>query len=149
MHSHRYNTEDTIAALATAAGMGAIAVLRLSGPEAFAICDSIFSGKKISKQPSHTIHFGRIQDDGKEIDEVLISIFKGPNSYTGEDVAEISCHGSVFIQQQILDLLVKKGARLAGIFLRRTSARRVQGQGHGRQSPRRTAGDAAGIPHRP
>src|SRR5690349_13781340 len=109
--------EDTIVAPATAAGVGAIAIIRVSGSGTFSIVDEIFfprsKKKTISEMDSHTIHLGWIKDDDKIIDEVLISIFKNPNSYTGEDVIEISCHGSEFIQQQILQLLIKKGARMA------------------------------------
>jgi len=113
-----HNTNDTITAPATAAGVGAIAVIRVSGKNAFEIIDSVFTSrgkqtKPIAALPSHTIHLGWIKDDGRNIDEVLISVFKNPNSYTGEDVVEISCHGSPFIQQQILQLLVRKGARNA------------------------------------
>lgn len=111
--------DDTIVAPATAAGTGALAVIRLSGKKTFDIAGSVFvpkSGKKnkFETLPSHTIHFGWISDGEKKIDEVLVSIFKNPNSYTGEDVVEISCHGSLFIQQQIIQLLLKCGARAAG-----------------------------------
>ncbi|CAN5527159.1 tRNA uridine-5-carboxymethylaminomethyl(34) synthesis GTPase MnmE [soil metagenome] len=110
--------DDTIVAPATAAGVGAIAIIRISGKKAFEIADAVFVSKKkngenISSQSSHTIHFGWIQDGDKNIDEVLISIFKNPHSYTGEDVIEISCHGSLFIQQQIIQLILKLGARSA------------------------------------
>lgn len=108
--------KDTITALATAPGIGAIAVIRLSGPEAIQITDQIFIGKnkkKLIDAYSHTVHFGLLKDGDITIDEVLISVFKGPNSYTGEDVIEISCHGSVFIQQQILRLCHKHGVRYA------------------------------------
>jgi len=109
---------ETIVAPATAAGVGAIAVIRISGPKAFEIIDNVFVGKgknkkKISEAESHTIHFGWIRDTDYTIDEVLVSVFKNPHSYTGEDVAEISCHGSPFIQQQILQLLNRHGARSA------------------------------------
>ncbi len=108
--------KDTICAIATPPGTGAIAVIRLSGTKTLSICDKIFyspSGKKISEQAPNTVHFGEIKDENKIIDEVLITIFKAPYSYTGEDVAEISCHGSPFIQQQIVQLLINKGARMA------------------------------------
>jgi len=109
--------KDNICALATASGMGAIAVIRVSGPDAIAICDPFFrsvkAGKRLLEQKSHTIHLGAFMDGGHLIDEVLVSIFKGPNSYTGENVVEISCHGSTFIQQQILQILIKKGCRTA------------------------------------
>ena len=107
---------ETIVALATPSGAGAIAVIRLSGADAIAIAAEVFesvSGKDISKQKTHTIHLGHIVDGTKVYDQVLLSIFKGPNSYTGENVVEISCHGSVFIQQQIIQLLLRKGAKMA------------------------------------
>jgi tRNA modification GTPase len=114
----KFNREDTIVALATAHGVAAIAVIRLSGPQAIAITEKVFrtrSGKPItlSDKPSHTLHFGVIGEDSIVLDEVLVSIFKGPNSFTGEDVIEISCHGSLFIQQQLIQLLVRHGARTA------------------------------------
>lgn len=115
--------QETIVALATPSGAGAIAVIRLSGKEAITIAAEVFqsvSGKDITKQKTHTIHLGHIVDPstssgqvGKVYDQVLLSIFKGPNSYTGENVVEISCHGSTFIQQQIIQLLLRKGAKMA------------------------------------
>src|SRR5438552_2516451 len=95
---------STIVALATPNGIGAIAVIRLSGIQAIAICDSVFASKSLkpknlAQQKPNTIHFGVIHEDGLIIDEVLVSLFKDPNSYTGENTVEISCHGSVFIQQ--------------------------------------------------
>ncbi|EID73008.1 tRNA uridine-5-carboxymethylaminomethyl(34) synthesis GTPase MnmE [Imtechella halotolerans] len=107
---------DTIVALATPSGAGAIAVIRLSGPEAVSIAAEVFqsvSGKDIRKQPTHTIHLGHIVDGAKVLDQVLLSLFKNPNSYTGEDVVELSCHGSPYIQQQLVQLLLRKGARMA------------------------------------
>jgi tRNA modification GTPase len=109
---------DTIVAPATAAGTGAIAVIRVSGKKAFQITEAVFVSKgtqqkKIAGLQSHTIHFGWIKDGEHVIDEVLVSIFKNPHSYTGEDVVEISCHGSPFIQQQIILLLGRHGARQA------------------------------------
>ena len=106
------DSNDTICALSTANGMGAIAVIRVSGTEAFSIVSSIFS-KEVGNQKSHTAHFGVIKEDNKLVDEVLITVFKNPASFTGEDVVEIACHGSVYIQQQILKLLLSKGCRLA------------------------------------
>ena len=109
-------SQDTIVALATPSGAGAIAVIRLSGEDAIAIAAQVFesvSGKDITKQKTHTIHLGHVVDGSKVYDQVLLSIFKGPNSYTGEHVVEISCHGSVFIQQQIIQLLLRKGAKMA------------------------------------
>jgi tRNA modification GTPase len=108
-----YNPTDTIAALATPGGVGAIGVLRLSGTQTFGILNNIFTVKNLAEKPSHTLHFGKIKDGDTILDEVLVSIFKNPNSYTGEDVAEISCHGSPFILQKVLELLVNSGARLA------------------------------------
>lgn len=107
---------DTIVALATAAGAGAIAVIRLSGPDAFGIASSMFhsvSGKRLMDQPTHTVHLGHIKDGERVIDEVLASIFKNPQSYTGEDVVEFSCHGSNYIQQEIIQLALRKGCRMA------------------------------------
>lgn len=105
--------DDTIVALATAPGVAAIGVIRLSGTQAFEIIDQLFPSKKISIQDSHTLHFGLLKDRAEVIDEVVLSLFKGPKSYTGEDTIEISCHGSPFIQQQIINTCIKHGARLA------------------------------------
>jgi tRNA modification GTPase len=108
--------QETIVALATPSGAGAIAIIRLSGVEAITIAAQVFqsvSGKDITKQKTHTIHLGHIVDGIKIYDQVLLSLFKGPNSYTGENVVEISCHGSTFIQQQIIQLLLRKGAKMA------------------------------------
>ena len=109
---------DTIAALATPHGFGAIAVMRLSGKDAIAITEKVFytkslKKKTLAKKASHTAHFGLIYENEIIIDEVLITIFKAPKTYTGEEIVEISCHGSVFIQQQILQILYKHGARPA------------------------------------
>lgn len=113
--------DDTIVALATPAGAGAIGVIRLSGKEAINICNRVFKGKDLSGQPSHTIHLGTIRDGDKVLDEVLASIFIAPKSFTRENVVEISCHGSNYIIRQIIQLLVKTGARLAqpGEFTKR------------------------------
>ncbi len=108
--------QETIVALATPSGAGAIAVIRLSGKDAVTIAADVFqsvSGKNIATQKTHTIHLGHIVDGTKTYDQVLLSLFKGPNSYTGENVVEISCHGSTFIQQQIIQLLLRKGAKMA------------------------------------
>ncbi len=108
--------QDSIVALATPSGAGAIAVIRISGEDAITIGSKIFQsikGKDITKQKSHTLHLGHIKDGDKILDEVLLSIFKGTNSYTGENTVEISCHGSVFIQQQIIQLLLRNGCRMA------------------------------------
>jgi len=107
---------DIICAISTPQGNGAIAVIRLSGDESIALTDKVFqsaSNKKLIDQQPNTLHFGVLKEGDKIIDEVVVSLFKAPRSYTGEDVVEISCHGSVYIQQQILQLLTRKGARLA------------------------------------
>jgi tRNA modification GTPase TrmE len=109
-------TDSTICAIATSPGNGAIAVIRLSGKHAVAITDKLFkspSGKKLGKQAPNTIHFGSIYFKDELIDEVLVSLFKAPHSYTGEDVVEISCHGSVYIQQKLLQCLIETGAEMA------------------------------------
>ena len=107
----------TNCAIATSPGMGAIATIRLSGEKAVEIADAVFqsptSGKKLAAQKPNTLHFGSIFDRDELIDEVVVSIFRTPHSFTGEDVIEITCHGSVYIQQRILQLLILKGARMA------------------------------------
>ncbi len=110
--------KDTIVALATAHGSAAIAVIRLSGPSAFEIAGLYFYDKNLKRREvgsfkSHSIHFGVLAKEGQIIDEVLLSVFKAPNSYTGEDSVEVSCHGSLFIQQQLLQLFLSGGARMA------------------------------------
>lgn len=105
--------ESPIVALATPPGSSAIAVIRLSGAGVIALVNQIFQGKDLTQQSSHTIHFGAIHDKKKLLDEVLVSIFRAPKSFTQEDAVEISCHGSSFIIQQIIKLLVQHGARLA------------------------------------
>ncbi|TAH41620.1 MAG: tRNA uridine-5-carboxymethylaminomethyl(34) synthesis GTPase MnmE [Bacteroidetes bacterium] len=110
--------KDTIIAIATAAGAGAIAVIRLSGKDSISLVDAAFisgakSAKSLKESKSHRLHFGTIQDDEAILDEVLVSVFKNPHSFTGEDVIEISCHGSVYIQQKMLEYFLFKGARLA------------------------------------
>lgn len=109
-------SNDNIIALATPSGAGAIAVIRISGKDAITICDAHFksvSGKKLINQATHTIHLGHIVKDDKDLDEVLVSVFKNPNSYTGENVIEISCHGSPYIQQEIIQLFLRQGCRVA------------------------------------
>ncbi len=106
-------TSDTIIALATPSGIGAIGVIRLSGPDAIALVNEVFAGKDLSIQHTHTIHFGTIRDGNQIIDEVLVSLFVGPKSYTRENVVEISTHGSAFIIESIIKLLIRKGARPA------------------------------------
>ncbi|MFM9908948.1 MAG: tRNA uridine-5-carboxymethylaminomethyl(34) synthesis GTPase MnmE [Chitinophagaceae bacterium] len=105
--------DDTIVALATAPGVGAIGVIRLSGKKTFAIMDELFAGKKISQQQTHTLHVGTIKDNTIILDESVVSVYRSPRSYTGEDVAEISAHGSPFVLQQIITACIKRGARLA------------------------------------
>ena len=108
--------QNTIVALATPPGAGAIAIIRLSGKEAITIATEVFnsiSGKELLKQKSHTVHLGNIVDGSRIIDEVLATVFKNPNSYTGENVVEFSCHGSSYIQQEIIQLLLRKGCRMA------------------------------------
>ena len=113
----KQNNNDTIIALATSSGVGAIAVIRLSGNNAIKIVNQYFqpkSGiKNLTKVKSHTIHLGNLVDDKRVIDEVLVSVFKDPYSYTGENIVEISCHGSVYIQQEILQLFLKNNVRHA------------------------------------
>jgi tRNA modification GTPase len=104
---------QTIVALATPAGTGAIGIIRLSGPEAIAIIAKVFRGKDLTKQASHTIHLGKIVEEGLVLDEVLVSLFIAPRSYTRENVVEISCHGSAYIIESIIKLLIKNGARSA------------------------------------
>ena len=108
---------DVICAISTPQGNGAIAVIRLSGSGAIELCNKLFQSpktdKKLIDQPANTIHFGVLKEGDKIIDEVVISLFKNPHSYTGEDIVEISCHGSEYIQQQILQLFIKNGARFA------------------------------------
>jgi tRNA modification GTPase len=109
-------SEGTIMALSTATGAGAIALIRLSGTNAIDITETVFkarSGKRLKDQKSHSIHLGDIINNKSVIDEVLVSVFKNPHSYTGEDVIEISCHGSPFIQQEIMKLLIEQGSETA------------------------------------
>lgn len=105
--------DDTIVALATPPGIGAIGVIRLSGKKTFEIVNALFPAKNLSEQASHTLHVGILKDDKIILDEVVVSLYKGPKSYTGEDVIEISSHGSPYILQQIIDACIKKHARLA------------------------------------
>ncbi|MFN8436401.1 MAG: tRNA uridine-5-carboxymethylaminomethyl(34) synthesis GTPase MnmE [Cytophagales bacterium] len=105
--------QETIVALSTASGVGAIAVIRLSGIDSFDIVNKVFRGKDLKIQKSHTAHFGLIVENEAIIDEVVVTIFKGPQSFTKEDVVEISCHGSPYIVNKIIRLLIKNGARSA------------------------------------
>ena len=121
MPSHS-SWDDTIVALATPPGVGAIGIIRLSGSEAIGIVNALFPSKDLSAQASHTLHVGFIKEDDLDIDEVVVSLYKNPKSYTGEDVVEISCHGSAYVQQQVIQACIHKGARLAkaGEFTQRS-----------------------------
>ena len=105
--------DDTIVALATPPGVGAIGVIRLSGNKAISIANELFPSKDLLTQASHTLHVGFLKEGEKVLDEAVVSLFKSPKSYTGEDVIEISCHGSPYVQQQVIEACTKKGARLA------------------------------------
>ncbi len=114
MQYTNYDLQDTIVALATPPGVGAIGVIRLSGTAAITIANSVFSGKDLTKQASHTIHLGTVKNNKKQIiDEVLMALFVAPKSYTKENVVEVSCHGSSYIIQQLIQLFIEKGARMA------------------------------------
>jgi tRNA modification GTPase len=113
MHGKSIGWDDTIVALATAQGIGAIGVIRLSGRQSIDIVNRLFPAKDLTQAPSHTLHVGYLKENGKVLDEVVISLFKGPKSYTGEDVIEISGHGSPYVLQQIIQSCVNQGARLA------------------------------------
>ena len=103
---------DTIAAVSTANAMGAVSMIRISGDEAIAIASRLI-GKDLSNVKGYTIHYGTIMEDGEPVDEVLVSLFRGPRSYTGEDVIELSCHGGIYITRKVLSLVLGQGARLA------------------------------------
>ncbi len=114
---------DTICAISTPPGVGGIAVVRVSGPKAIECAEKIFVGKrKLSEMSAYTMAVGRIVDGSEEIDQVVVSLFRGPHSFTGEDVVELSCHGSIYVQQRVLQLLCSVGCRLAepGEFTRRS-----------------------------
>ena len=117
----KHSLSDTVIAPATAPGVGAIAVLRLSGPESVSLANRLFHGKDLSKVAGHTVHFGTIRKDHQILDEVLLTVFHGPNSYTKEDTVEISCHGSPFILGRITEAFLQEGVRLAepGEFTKR------------------------------
>ena len=110
-------TNETICAISTAPGCGGIAVVRISGPEALAICDTIFKprnpAKSLLTQKAYTLCYGSILQGEETLDDLMAAVFRAPHSFTGEDVVEITCHGSIYIQQQILQLLVKQGCRIA------------------------------------
>jgi len=112
---------DTIVAISTALGIGAISIIRLSGEDAISISNSVFKGKDLTQVPDHTINYGKIVENGKEIDEVLVSVMKAPRTFTSEDVVEINCHGGIITSQKILELLIEKGCRLShpGEFTKR------------------------------
>jgi len=105
--------KDTIVAISTALGQGAISIVRLSGDEAIQITSKVFKGKDLSKVPTHTVHYGHIFHNDKVIDEVLVTVFKNPRSFTTEDIVEINCHGGVFVANKILQALLIEGARAA------------------------------------
>ena len=105
---------DTICAISTPYGCGGIAVVRVSGEQAIALTDSLFRGRAaLSNAPANTVHFGHIERNGETLDEVLVTVFRAPHSFTGEDVVEISCHGSLYIQQELLRWLIEAGCRMA------------------------------------
>ncbi len=110
-------TNDTICAISTAAGVGGVAVIRVSGTEAFAICDTLFHAKKkdtkLADQPAYSLTYGTIRTESETVDDVVAAIFRAPHSFTGEDTVEITCHGSLYIQQRILQLLMAAGCRMA------------------------------------
>ena len=113
--------DDTIAAISTALGIGAISIIRVSGDESINIVNSIFKGKDLTKVETHTIHYGHIVDNENIIDEVLVTIMKSPKTFTKEDIVEINCHGGIATTNKVLELLLLKGARLAepGEFTKR------------------------------
>ena len=104
---------ETIIALSTASGHGAISIVRMSGDNAIDIINQVFVGKDLTKVDSHTINYGKIYDKEEYIDEVLVSIFRAPKTYTKEDVVEVNCHGSMFVAEKIMEILIEKGARIA------------------------------------
>ena len=104
---------DTICAISTSLGVGAISIVRLSGNEAISIANKLFSGKDLEKCPTHTIHYGYIMDGDEKIDEVLVSIMRAPKTFTREDVVEINCHGGIATTNKVLELLLCNGCRLA------------------------------------
>ncbi len=110
-------TNDTICAISTAAGVGGVAVIRVSGTDAFAICDTLFHAKKkdtkLADRPAYSLTYGTIRTEGETVDDVVAAIFRAPHSFTGEDTVEITCHGSLYIQQRILQLLIAAGCRMA------------------------------------
>jgi len=106
-------TKDTIVAISTAIGQGAISIVRLSGPESIKIVNKVFTKKDLTKVKSHTVHYGHIKYNNKTIDEVLVTVFRGPKSFTTEDIVEINCHGGVYVANKILEIILIEGARAA------------------------------------
>src|SRR5574344_2825089 len=108
--------EDTICAISTAPGTGGIAVVRVSGTDAIDICNKLFAAHTKSKdlltQHAYTMSYGQINNNGETVDNVMVAVFRAPHSFTGEDTVEITCHGSVYIQQQLIRLLIDNGCRL-------------------------------------
>ena len=104
---------DTIAAISTALGQGAISIVRMSGPDALDVIQKVFIGKDLTTVKSHTIHYGKIHDNNQILDEVLVSVFKAPKTFTKEDIVEINTHGGVFVAQKVLEVLLKNGVRIA------------------------------------
>ena len=104
---------DTIVAISTPPGEGAIGVIRLSGPDAISITNQLFIGKDLATQSSHTLHFGKIMDGYRVVDEAVVGLYRAPRSYTGEEITEISCHGSGYVLQQVMRLCMQHGARMA------------------------------------
>ena len=113
--------KDTIAAISTTLGVGAIAIIRVSGEDAISIVNRIFKGKNLSQVESHTIHYGHIVENGENVDEVLVSVMKSPKTFTTEDVVEINCHGGIATTNKVLELVLENGARMAepGEFTKR------------------------------
>ena len=113
--------EDTIVAISTSLGTGAISIIRVSGNDSLNMVNRIFKGKDLTKVNSHTIHYGYIVDKDEEIDEVLVSVMLSPKTFTTEDIVEINCHGGIATTNKILELLIQNGARLAepGEFTKR------------------------------
>lgn len=108
-----YNFNDTIVAIATPQGIGALGIIRLSGNNSISIVNTMFAAKNLLLQPTHTLHVGMLTQHGKLLDEVVVSLYKNPKSFTGEDIVEISCHGSAYILQKIIEACVQNGARIA------------------------------------
>ena len=117
--------DDTIVALATPPGIGAIGVIRVSGPESFGIVGRLFPSKDLGAQATHTLHVGFLKEGEEVLDEVVVALYRGPRSYTGEDVIEVSCHGSPYVQERVIQALLRQGARLAraGEFTQRAFLR--------------------------